>query len=132
MIKGARIPPTVAAYSCLTLSRTLRSSCRFFVLRPSCIPPLIMLLDPAKPEHLILFRHLDEMPQSLLEFLRAAARLVNERGNANPNLNGSIIIFPRLILPVRSGRSNRRTRESSLDVEKNFSSLGFAVRAYAV
>ena len=42
-----------------------------------------MLLDPAKSEHLILFRHLDEVPQSLLEFLRAATRPVDER-DANP------------------------------------------------
>ena len=42
-----------------------------------------MLLNPAKPKHLILLRHLDEVSQSFLELLRAVTRSVDER-NANP------------------------------------------------
>ena len=42
-----------------------------------------MLLNPAEPKHLILLRHLDKVSQSLLEFLRAVTRPVDE-SNANP------------------------------------------------
>lgn len=37
-----------------------------------------MLLNPAKPEHLIPLRHLDKVPQSFLEFLWSFARPVNK------------------------------------------------------
>lgn len=42
-----------------------------------------MLLNSPEPEHLILLRQLDEVSQSLLEFLRAVTRPVDER-DANP------------------------------------------------
>lgn len=42
-----------------------------------------MLLDPAEPEHLILLRYLDKMPQSLFELLGAVARPVN-KCDSNP------------------------------------------------
>ena len=39
---------------------------------------LIMLLDPAKPKHLVFLRHLDEVPQAFLELFGSFVRSVNE------------------------------------------------------
>jgi len=43
----------------------------------------IMLLDPAKPKHFILLRHLNKISQTFLEFFGTFARPIN-KGDPNP------------------------------------------------